>query len=299
MKHTILDNFSMKYTKLNCILLFFFIVLFLSCNNLIQKTDNKAVYSVDNIDEFKVITWNILHGEADITNRIKELIKLLKKTDADIITLQEVDNLLFNTITNDSIINNKYNFKIKLENNRPVGELLILSKFKIDSSYYLKLPKTRMGRYVLFNIVVINNQKFTIATSHLESRLTDNIVRAEQLDLIFANLRNKTNAIFTADFNFGDFEYPETSYFDTNFIDVWKEIHNNKNGYTWNIEYNVLANRNSYVGEPSRRLDRVLFKSNYIKSKYINIIANEPVLINKEIIFLSDHLTGMDILFLI
>ena len=111
-------------------------------------------------------------------------------------------------------------------------------------------------------------------------------IRARQLALIFKTLAPFKSAIFLGDFNFGDGEEPETSQLNRGYTDLWLALQDGEPGFTWNIEKSEMARKGSFVGERSRRLDRILLRSKRYKPATIRIIGDQAVAPE---IFPSDH----------
>jgi hypothetical protein len=66
-------------------------------------------------------------------------------------------------------------------------------------------------------------------------------------------------------------------------------VHPKDPGYTWNIEVSDMARKGSFPGEPSRRLDRILVRSNVWVPEKIRIIGDKPVVPKNKELFPSDH----------
>ena len=73
------------------------------------------------------------------------------------------------------------------------------------------------------------------------------------------------------------------------FRDAWREVHPKLPGYTWDIEKSRMAREESFPGEPSRRLDRVLFRSSHWTSTRAELLGTEPVSPKNKRLFPSDH----------
>jgi endonuclease/exonuclease/phosphatase family metal-dependent hydrolase len=178
-----------------------------------------------------------------------------------------------------------------------VGGVFLLSKTPFKDVRFLDLP-SKYGRKALvarFNPATSDNDEKdakprlpVIAVVHLESELDAGETRAKQLAAIFAELKEDDDAVILGDFNFGDDEQPETRSIPSKFHDVWKELLPQAPGLTWDIEKNPLAARNSFPGEGSRRLDRVLLRSTRRHARQIRMIGDKPIAPNSTV-FPSDH----------
>ena len=236
--------------------------------------------------EFSIVTYNVLADKVHYNERVPSLLNILKKSDADIIALQEVAPWFIQELLKEQWIK-KYHLP-KLSNNivAPRG-LLILSKNPISNITYDYLPTRQYRAYFITN-TNINGVDFTIATCHLESPLNAGLIRAKQLEVFFKKLKPFENVIFLGDFNFGDGEQPETKNIPNAYKDMWTLTNPKKKGYTWNIEVSSMAKAGSFPGEKSRRIDRILYKSSKIIMKSTEILGNESIDKNKKL-FPSDH----------
>jgi len=234
-----------------------------------------------------LVTYNVLADPIFEKERVPALLDILKKSDADIIALQEVAPWFVKILEKEPWIT-KYK-PLKLDEELFIAhEFLILSKYEIESIALKKLPG-KQGRMMFIANIKVNGKKMNIATCHLESRLDDGEVRAKQLELFFKNLPPEEDAIFMGDFNFGDGEEPDSSHLDKNFQDLWLKLRPKEPGYTWNIEISNMAQKGSFPNEKSRRIDRILMKSGEWHSSKIEIIGDEPISKDKKHIFPSDH----------
>ena len=66
-------------------------------------------------------------------------------------------------------------------------------------------------------------------------------------------------------------------------------LHGERPGYTWNIEESEMARKGSFVGEPSRRLDRILVRLAGYRPKSATIVGDSPARGREKNIFPSDH----------
>jgi len=164
---------------------------------------------------------------------------------------------------------------------------LILSKIPADEAVCHGLPGGQ-GRTVLVATIKTAGGPLKIATTHMESPLESDGVRARQFDKIFGSIGPDEDAIVLGDFNLGDGEAAE-SRIDKSYTDMWLALKPGDPGYTWDIEKSELANQGKFAGEPSRRLDRILVRSKSWKSKEIRIIGDEPTDPGKKDMFPSDH----------
>ena len=107
------------------------------------------------------------------------------------------------------------------------------------------------------------------------------------MKIIFDQLKEKENALFLGDFNFGDGEAEEKT-IPTVYKDCWSITNPKQPGFTWNREISPMAKQGSFTNEKSRRLDRVLLKSDDFSPIKSTIIGNTPIT-NSKTLFPSDH----------
>ncbi len=235
----------------------------------------------------KVLTYNVLADDGRANERVPALFAILKDSDADIILMQEAAPWFVKLLYEQEWLKNYNVAKIEDENGGGT-EYVILSKAKVLSAEYRRLPG-RMRRGVAVAKLSLNGRTLSIATAHLESFLEAGPIRAKQLDDIFSLIKDADDAIFAGDFNFGDGEEPDTSHLDKKFTDVWSALMPKNPGYTWNIETSAMAKKGSFPNEPSRRLDRILLRSDAWKPEKIAIIGDKPIVDGQPDLFPSDH----------
>jgi len=229
-------------------------------------------------DPFTLLTCNVLAEDRSLVNspRIDALLKLLQHSTADIIVLQEVTPWFLNRLQN-AEWTRPYNFTVNKGYPFAPGGLHIMAKFPIANTVSRALPSSIQGRGVLVLDLAIDGRQLAVATVHLDSFLKSGPIRAKQLDTVWKLLKSAPNAILAGDYNFGDGEQPETRHLDPRYIDAWTTHHPNQPGYTWNMEQNILAKTGAFKGEESRRLDRLMIRSNHWHATSITIIGNTPL----------------------
>jgi endonuclease/exonuclease/phosphatase family metal-dependent hydrolase len=147
-----------------------------------------------------------------------------------------------------------------------------------------------MGRNILTITVIVNERRMKVGTIHLESFLMAYSMRADQLDRCFAVLaRENDDAVLLGDFNFGDEEPLETGRIPAAWRDAWKILQPGRPGYTWDIRKSHWAKRNSFDGEGSRRLDRILVRSDYWHPAEVRLLGDTPYVPGNREYFPSDH----------
>ena len=112
-------------------------------------------------------------------------------------------------------------------------------------------------------------------------------VGTKQLDRIFSLVEDASDVFVLGDFNFGDGE-PEGARIPTSYVDLWKALRPTDPGLTWNMEKSPMAKVQSFQGEKSRRLDRILIRSKRWVPESVRIVGDEPYSADGRL-FPSDH----------
>ncbi len=239
-------------------------------------------------ESLKVVTLNVLATPWKAELRIPALFAELEAAQADIIALQEVAPWITDKLQEEPWLENYHYPQNQAGEIQIAHEFLILTKAKPLSRQTLPLP-SKQGRIAFLTTIPFADSTLTITTVHLDSLLEDGPIRAQQLDTLFEKIRDFENTIVLGDFNFGDAEEPDTSSLPANYIDPWLILNPNDSGFTWDRERNKRARRDSFIGETSRRLDRILIKSAELEAKAISLFADEPVSTSSKNLFPSDH----------
>jgi hypothetical protein len=124
----------------------------------------------------------------------------------------------------------------------------------------------------------------------MASRLESGPERIQQLKVIFNALEGAGDALLMGDLNFGD-GVPEVKAIPASFTDFWTSLRPGDPGFTWDNEKSDMAGKSPerFTGEPSRRLDWILLRSDKWKPQSVEIIGNQPVIPGRKDIFPSDH----------
>lgn len=236
--------------------------------------------------QLTVLTYNVLADRVGVRLRLPALFALMEEARADVLALQEVADWFLAPLHEQAWTEGLHACTFDGRRAAPGGQY-ILSRYPILESRALVLPG-RQRRTVVISRIQVAGAPIDVATTHMESFLEDGPTRAQQLDAIFAELSGSHDAIVAGDFNFGDGE-PESSQLDPAFADAWTRLHPDDPGYTWNIERSQMARAGSFVGEPSRRLDRILVRSKRWVPDDARIIGDHPVQVGRGELFPSDH----------
>lgn len=235
------------------------------------------------------LTYNVLADEVELDKRIPPLMKLLDESDADVIALQEVAPWFLERLGREEWVRAKrYDWTRFDGRTAAPGGQFILSKLPIASARFAVLPGPQRRTAVAATLQV-DGRSMAVATTHMESLLEDGPVRAKQLDAIFPLVKDADDGVVLGDFNFGDAEQPDTSHLDKAYVDLWLALKPGDPGFTWNMEASDMARKGSFPNETSRRIDRILIRSEVWKPKAIRIIGDAPVTPGDRSLFPSDH----------
>jgi len=238
-------------------------------------------------DTLTLVTWNVLADKDRAAERVPRLLEILEASDADVIALQEAAPWFVDRLTALAWVK-KYDWpKHRGKTLSPRG-LFILSRHPIAKIDFRKLPGPQQ-RLAIAAHLNVRGRKLIISTTHMESPLKAGPTRAQQLKTIWPMLEPADDAVLLGDFNFGDNEQPDTGALDKRYTDAWLTLTKDDPGYTWNIEKSDMAKRGSFPGEASRRIDRVLIRSDHWKPKSIRIIGDAPIKHGDKSLFPSDH----------
>lgn len=224
------------------------------------------------------LTYNIWFEQKYFQQRIKTLCREIKQYHPDFIAFQEVTKKSLQIIKKSFpqyyFIGEDLNF---------VYDTLLISKYQpINWDKYL-LPRTKMGRSILYGDFLINGEIFKVGTFHLESDFSRNNPKEEQFNFITNLFRTKT--VIMGDTNL-------TGYLNTPFLDAFMQVGEPlKEKYTYSKTNTNTKSNNS-------RLDRIYFNFE-TKIKKFQLIGIHPTVITEtKPIHPSDHfgvLTELDI----
>jgi uncharacterized protein (UPF0248 family) len=246
------------------------------------------------IDSLTIASYNVLidvhHPELIQTNkRLPAILSELRKTDADIIALQEVtpaliDLLLKTDWVRDYLISESaYADKVK-----PYGNL-IMSRFpfQLVEHQFSGHKRSLVGRWKL------NDNLVHLANVHLTSNHGENSLqkRTQQLATVLKYLQQQSGeCLIVGDFNTrGDEQQEIIDY--AEFVDLWQQLHPGVDGYTFDPSRNPLAMLMSLDGAPAR-FDRILLhqgRGSDYQPRSIELFGCEPVSGTEGEIYPSDH----------
>lgn len=251
------------------------------------KKGGRSVPAAERRRTLTFLTYNVLGDRVVAAERVERLLEVIREADPDVIALQEVAPWFYERLSKKPWVAEGY--RGTTVHGRPLVPkgLYILSRIPIKKLAHTWLP-SRQGRMVLVAYLKVNGRWLAVGTVHLESPLRSGPARAKQLDKVFPLLAKSDDAVLLGDFNFGHEEEPETSHLNRRYKDAWLVRRGGEPGFTWDIERNDLARRGSFKGETSRRIDRILVRSDVWRLKSIRIIGDEPVSEGGKL-FPSDH----------
>jgi endonuclease/exonuclease/phosphatase (EEP) superfamily protein YafD len=253
-----------------------------------------AARKSDSIDSLTIASYNVLidvhHSDLIQTHkRLPAILAELRKTDADIIALQEVtpaliDLLLKTDWVRDYFISESaYADKVK-----PYGNL-IMSRFpfQLVEHQFSGHKRSLVGSWKL------NHKSLHLANVHLTSNHSENSwqKRTQQLATVLSYLQQQSGqCTIVGDFNTrGDEQQELIDY--AEFVDLWQQLHPGVDGDTFDPSSNPLAMLMSLAGEPAR-FDRILLQqgrgSDY-QPESIELFGCEPISDTEGEIYPSDH----------
>jgi uncharacterized protein (UPF0248 family) len=246
------------------------------------------------IDSITIASYNVLidvhHTDLIQTQkRLPAILAELRKTDADIIALQEVTPALIDLLLKTDwvqgyfISESPYADKVK-----PYGNL-IMSRFpfQLVEHQFSGHKRSLVGRWK-FNDNLVHLANVHLTSNHSENSLQK---RTQQLATVLKYLKQQSGeCLIVGDFNTrGDEQQELIDY--AGFIDLWQQLHPGVDGYTFDPIRNPLAMLMSLAGDPAR-FDRILLHQG-IESDYqprsIELFGCEPVSGTDGKIYPSDH----------
>jgi endonuclease/exonuclease/phosphatase family metal-dependent hydrolase len=216
---------------------------------------------------FTIISYNIWFQMKDRRARTIALGDILKKSNADVICLQEVTA---NVLTYLKHILEEYKYMYPNEISS-YGDV-IFSKHEIIKHEIYHYKVSDMGRNLKLITILINGKEINIASTHFESEFTEyNLIKRGQYQRAGQLLGSLDTVIFCTDTNIsndGDEEAFNNSFPD--WTDTWK-----KHG-TYHNEYTYDHMNNEYVAKKEQnyrsRLDRILYKGRYFISQTFDFV---------------------------
>ncbi len=205
-------------------------------------------FSVACAREVKVLSYNVWFDDASgISSRYQQINDFISEQSADYVCLQEVTPAYLQMLK--KTFSAQYQIYPDDRVRRYYGNV-VLTKSTDTKPQIIQL-KTAMNRRAL----MVVDRYYTLVNVHLESMLSDTEIREQQISQIKEKVDQVSNVIVCGDFNFGDGE-PENQLI-SEFMDTGKAV----GEVTYDVENNNLAKSNKFFFEASRRLDRILVKT--------------------------------------
>jgi poly(A) polymerase len=256
---------------------------------------SKSIGTNFNLNDLKVVSYNILCNLYDsekiqTEKRLPAIINELQQTDADIIALQEAIPELVELLLSESWVQNYFiSESIPANNVKPYGNLLMSRlPFTLVEHQFSGHKRSLVGTWHF------NDELFHVAVVHLTSDRAENgrSKRTQQLATVIAHLEEQLGTcLIVGDFNTRGNEHAEIFKYG-GFVDIWQQLHPDKDGYTFDPTRNALAEIMSLEGKPAR-LDRLYLRQNSqslaYKPQAIAMFGCEPLPGTAGKIYPSDH----------
>jgi len=248
--------------------------------NWVRIKNRKVDNTVERLDSFKMISYNIWFGKHNFLNRRNAIFDLLKEKDADVVCLQEVTSYFFNALIENQFIRENYYISDSYITSYNV---VILSKFSLKF-YVLTLP-TQMNRNLVIGELKVKeferNKNIVFASSHYES-LENEDLRKTQLENSFEVLNSFSNSLLVGDFNIDDkLQASEIKNIDLKYYDSWL-IWKNRNNLAEEDGYTYYEDKS----EPAQRIDRIMLnKDSYYKLNDFEIFGKEKIQVDEKFNF--------------
>jgi len=264
--------------------------------SLFQFNSKKKCWEIHNkkpitsLSSLKIVTYNVWFDSLALDFRAIQLLRIIEKTDADIICLQEVTNNFVKIIMDTPLMREKYLISSMIGGWYGV---MIITKIPFTKMHVIPLP-TFMDRSGFVGEMTLNGETINICTVHLES-LDAAQTRAKQLEIINSDLSTIPHALILGDFNFdssrnyidiGPLENDNLAKVVPEFIDIWAILHPHDIGFTFDSQVNSVITKYEQM-----RYDRIILKSKDKKwiPTSIEILGNTPFKI-RDVIDLKDSI---------
>ena len=221
-----------------------------------------------------IITQNVLFDEFEADKlhsdyRWNELLNQLEVFNADIIGFQEVKEPFLLKLLESPWIRQDYHIScIDDSHCSPYGQVII-AKFPFKVSYY----EFSSHKRVVVGTFKLNDRNVHVPVIHLTSdhgKGNLGAKRLAQMNTIYSRTvpdvadgpvaDNGADAIVIGDFNMGDGGEGEALSIRPDFVDCWKQLNGNEDGYTFDPAENPLAAITTKTGV-RRRYDRIIVRS--------------------------------------
>lgn len=237
------------------------------------------------LSRLRIATMNVWFGEHYQRLRWAAIFKSLHAADVDIVAFQEVTSLFVRQLAKQAWTAG-YQW---IDDGGPAGGgygVAILSRVPIDRAYHIELP-SEMGRGLLAVETVCNKQRFTFATTHLESYQKNADYRGAQLEIIQDALKESPHGILCGDLNFCASWQLEEDRLSPRFTDLWSSLRRSEAGFTVDTRVNRMLEGKT---RPPVRFDRLLLFSEaaHWRGDAIELLGNQA-LPGLPLVYPSDH----------
>lgn len=243
-------------------------------------------------NKLNFISYNIWFSKHHQQQRCQALLNLAHTHQPDLICLQEIIPATLKQILGNHWIKDNYFISDAKEHTITPYGVLLLSRHPICHLTLHKLPSF-MSRTLLVAELLINKQRFKVATVHLES-LDSAPFRKMQLEQIFPLLADADHSVLMGDFNFYATWPNENKNIDPSYQDLWGTLRGNESGYTEDTEINpMLRWRRKKMAKKQVRFDRILLRSKQWHPHSIKRLGTQAISksisITEPDTFISDH----------
>ena len=213
--------------------------------------------TLDTIKNFKICTYNIWANNkynlfSKLNCRLPYIVDEILRYDPDIICFQNINDESIEFLKKKEILKLKYYFLKETFNNT-----YILSKYKCRS----------IEQYIF------NKSSFIISKFKNIDVINININNNNEL-LYIKKLLDKLNNVIVCGSIYFDPDMQPTEIEPLNLNDLWKTIHNDKKGYTYDTSNNKMA-WNMKQKRTQQRRDIILYSK--FKPLDIKLIGTEPI----------------------
>lgn len=241
------------------------------------------------VARLRVLTWNTLWDRydgdrIDTARRRPLLLEALRRADADVIALQEVEPDLLDLLCHEPWVRDRYTLSLD-PHGRDTAEygLLLLSRLPVTEAGLCALGPHKAAAAL---VVATADGPITVAATHLTSDHTvDGAARrtAELALLAEALPVAGTDVVLVGDFNDGDPALASRLGLD----DAWTQVHGaDDHTPTFDPGANPLAALSSRTGRAAR-LDRVLLRGTGLHATAARLLGDAPA--TGDGLFASDH----------
>lgn len=263
----------------------------------IESTSHTRSVKLSHNSPLRILSYNILFDmhETDRIHtwkRIPHLLDIIRKSDADIVALQEVRRSFLNELCRDSFIQQHY-FVSDVSGDATVGDAygqVMLSKMEPNVLYLYRFSSMKFALLPLFLILPHDSfvkERLLVPIVHLSSDHTNNASskRCQQLNQLFQQAKSleADHTMIVGDFNFSDGE-PEDELLHSWGKDAWLLTHKIQKhpGYTYDPSVNICAAITTKKNIP-RRLDKVVYSSQRFAVQHTELLGLDSFAFTDEV----------------